>query len=120
MDKIKNNKPLLSESFTKDEFSVETWMLHHYGVESQNGRIKVGEETRFSEGKECARRKLGSVACSKHRQRRQGRGRKKPGSASDWKVVSEGRNVVEGNQVRLQVGRVDRYRQERSQRRNRV
>ena len=31
-DKIKNNKALLSESYTKDEFSVESRMLHHCGV----------------------------------------------------------------------------------------
>ena len=32
-NKIKNNNPLLSESYTKDEFSVESRMLHYCGVE---------------------------------------------------------------------------------------
>ena len=31
-DKIINNKFLLGESYMKDEFSVESWMLHHCSV----------------------------------------------------------------------------------------
>ena len=40
-DKIKNNKPLLSEPYTKDEFSVESQMLHHWGFEGRNDSKKA-------------------------------------------------------------------------------
>ena len=40
-DKIINNKPLFRESYSKDEFSVESRMLHHCGVEGQNGSKKA-------------------------------------------------------------------------------
>ena len=40
-DTIKNNKPLLSESHTKDEYCVESRMLHLCGVEGRNGSKKA-------------------------------------------------------------------------------
>ena len=40
-DKIINNKLSLNKSCTKDEFSVELQMLHHYGVKGQNGSKKA-------------------------------------------------------------------------------
>ena len=90
-DKIINDEPLLSESYTNNEFSVESRMLHHCKVEGQNGLKKAN-----------------NVAGVCVAGRWENCGRWSWSSWSVWLVVagdiaSEGRNVVKGNRVQLQL-----------------
>ena len=91
-DKIINYKPLLSESHTKDEFRVESRILHHCGIEVRNGSKKADGEAEV-----CVAGRWVN------------RGRWSRSSWSVWLVVagginSENRNVVEGNWVQVRVG----------------